>query len=304
MSPTTTTTAFVIRPNVLPRASRTHNTHRCRPSMRAPSNSSNAKEDAVTAAPSSPSVSRHVRAKGRARARAPVIDSRVAGVVEAHHWIVVASGSTRAFEKAALANAHVTSLVEKRSGNGALHRWLLTLIPDPTLGFMDGVFRTETTTYVVMETFKSSNLDERLTQRWLSAVKRVRPMFEMLDIRSLSYENVFTSKVHGASFDPNCNVVVVESVNVDMSRPQNLQEVMEILRTGAEASVSAGECLEFCVLQAKDRPGFFKTIEVYKDVDALRAHMDGFDRAFVRRTQGRTIGSHRSRQTFKPVFFA
>lgn len=244
-------------------------------------------------------------ARARKRMRAHVVDSRVASVVEAHHWITVKGSATRMFERAAVAQADMTRHVERRTGAGALHRWVLRNVQDPTLGFMDAAFVTKPTdTYVVMETFKSGEQDD-VTHRWLSAVERVGPAVDTLDIQTRHYENVFTAKLHDAEFDPDRTIVVVESVNVDMSRPGNLEEVTGILRSGAEASVANGECLEFCILQAPGERGFFKTIEVYRDVDALRAHMDGLDRAFVRRTQGRCIvSSHgRSRESFKAVVF-
>lgn len=196
--------------------------------------------------------------------------------------------------------------MERRAGQGALHRWVLRQVSDPIVGLLDVSFEAQGARYVVMETFKKRLSQEApgVMRRWLSAVERVGPLMDTVDIRTRNYENVFTSKLHDVQFDPNQNIVVVESVNVDMSRKQNLQEVIEVLRSTAEAAVSAGNCLEFCVLHAPGEQGFFKTIGVYKDVGALRAHIDTLDKVYVRRVQGRTIKGNRSRQTFRPVVFS
>lgn len=160
--------------------------------------------------------------------------------------------------------------------------------------------------YVLMEAFDAqvAKNNPAVWRRWLSAVERLAPVVDAVDMTSLKYDNVFTSKLHDVDFDPNENVVVVESVNVDMSRPSNLSEVADILRGSAEFSVSTGDCLEFCVLHSRSEQGFFKTIEVYKNVDALKNHMDGIDRSFTRRLQGRVVQGQRSRHTFRPVVFA
>lgn len=210
------------------------------------------------------------------------------------------------FERAAVAQADMTRQVERRAGQGALHRWVLREVADPTGGMLHTTVRGVDAKYVVMETFKARVSREKpgIMRRWLSAVERVGPALNAVDIRTRNYENVFTSKLHDVEFDPNQNVVVVESVNVDMSRSQNLPEVVDILRSTAEANVAAGNCLEFCVLHKPGEQGFFKTIEVYKDVDALRDHLDSLDMVYARRVQGRTTDGHRSRQTFHPVVFA
>lgn len=212
----------------------------------------------------------------------------------------------RLFERAAVAQADMTRQVERRAGQGALHRWVLRQVSDPTAGFLDVSFEARDTRYVVMETFKKRLSVETpgVMRRWLSAVERVGPLMDTLDIRTRNYENVFTSKLHDVQFDPNQNIVVVESVNVDMSRKQNLEDVIGVLRSTAEAAVSAGNCLEFCVLHAPGEQGFFKTIEVYKNVDALRAQGETLDKVYLRRVQGRTIKGNRSRQTFHPVVFS
>lgn len=210
------------------------------------------------------------------------------------------------FERAAVAQADMTRQVERRAGKGALHRWVLREVADPTGALSSPAFGRGDSRYVVMETFKAraSHEDPGIMRRWLSAVERVGPALNAVDIRTRNYQNVFTSKLHDVEFDPNQNIVVVESVNVDMSRPQNVTEVVDILRSTAEASVAAGNCLEFCVLHKPGEQGFFKTIEVYKDVDALREHLDTLDTVYTRRVQGRTTDSHRSRHTFRPVVFA
>lgn len=245
------------------------------------------------------------RAQSRTHVRAPVVDSRVAGVSEAHHWICVRSDYARAFERAAAANASVTAVVEERAGRGASRRWVLRRVADPSLGFIDGSFVTDTTTFVVMEAFRDGeHADDAHTHRWLSAVRRTSRALGALDIQSMPYYSIFSARRHHARPETESAVIVVESINVDMSRPENLEDIKSILRSGAEASVNAGESLDFSVLQAKGEPSFFKTVEVYENVDAMRTHMERLDRAFVRRSRGKLIGHHRERQTFKAILFA
>lgn len=210
------------------------------------------------------------------------------------------------FERAAVAQADMTRQVERRAQRGALHRWVLREVQDPIGLGPAAPFSPKDSRYVVMETFKATASAEEpgIMRRWLSAVERVGPSIHAVDIRTRNYENLFTSKLHDVKFDPNENIVVVESVNVDMARPHNAEEVVDILRSTAEASVSAGTCLEFCVLHKPGKHGFFKTIQVYKNVDALRQHMDSVDQVYTRRVQGRISDSHRSRHTFRPVVFA
>lgn len=141
-------------------------------------------------------------------------------------------------------------------------------------------------------------------RRWLSAVEKAGPLVNAVDIRTLKYENMFTSKLHDAKFDPHNNIVVMESVNVDMSRRSNLENAVKVLRDAAETSVTSGDCLEFCVLHAPGEKGFFKTIEVYKDVDALKRHMQGKDKAYAKSLEKYTIHGHRNRLSFKPVVFS
>lgn len=213
----------------------------------------------------------------------------------------------RIFERAAVAQADVTRQVEKRAGKGALHRWVLRQVADPTHSAVDVQFRHRDGRYVVMESFDRHNMkmhEQPMMRRWLSAVERVGPLMNTVDISTRYYQNVFTSKLHDVTFDPHNNIVVVESINVDMSNENGLHHVVGVLRQGAEASVSTGECLEFCVLWAPGEAGFFKTIEVYKDVDALTTHMNGVDQSMAKKMSGYTIEGKRSRQTFKPVVFA
>lgn len=200
----------------------------------------------------------------------------------------------------------MTRQVERRAGSGALHRWVLREVKDPIAEYMNAEMKEGR--YVVMETFKREVWKERpqIMKRWLSAVERVAPMMDTLDIRTTKYENVFTSKLHDAKFDPNKNIVVVESFNVERGQEHH---VIDMLRTAAEAAVSSGNCLEFCVLHKPGEQGFFKTIEVYKNVDALTVHMDTLDRVMVRRLQdytlqGKTGQGRRNRHTFRPVVFA
>lgn len=210
------------------------------------------------------------------------------------------------FERAAVAQADMTRQVERRSQRGAAHRWVLREVPDPIGLSPTAPLPPQDSRYVVMETFKASASTEEpgIMKRWLSAVERVGPSIHAVDIRTRNYENLFTSKLHDVQFDPNENIVVVESVNVDMSRSRNADEVVDILRCTAEASVAAGTCLEFCVLHKPGKQGFFKTIQVYKNVDNLRQHMDSLDQVYTRRVQGRIADTHRSRHTFQPVVFA
>lgn len=246
-----------------------------------------------TTAPAVPTAPARGRAQRRGRARARVVDSRVGGALETHHWVTVAGESASAFEKAATSHASVAALLEQRTGAGRVHRWLLRAAPSTALGLPDGTFRTDKATYCVMECFGGPAPD-----RWLGAVKRAAPALGAHDIRSLQYASLFAARAHTADKEP--AAVVVEGFN---AQPEMVDAVAEILRDAAEASVNAGQCVAFSVLQAENRPTFFKTVAVYADAGALRAHRDGFDRAVVRRTAGKTIGEHRSRQTFTPVLF-
>lgn len=200
----------------------------------------------------------------------------------------------------------MTRQVERRAGIGALHRWVLRQVKDPTLDCAHAEMKEGR--YVVMETFKKQVWKERpqVMKRWLSAVERVAPMMHTLDIRTTKYDNVFTSKLHDAKFDPNKNIVVVESFNVGRGEEA---DVINVLRTTAEAAVSGGNCLEFCVLHKPGEQGFFKTIEVYNNLDALKAHIDTLDRVMVRSLQGKTLHGRngqgrRNRHTFRPVVFS
>lgn len=247
----------------------------------------------------------HVRAKPRTHVRAPVVDSRVAGVSENHHWISIRAASARAFERAAAANASVTAVVEARENRRADRRWVLRQVADPSLGFIDGGFSTDCVMYVVMEAFpdiSTPNASSAHTERWLSAVRRTSRAFGAVGIQSLPYHSVFAARRHHARPQEDTAVVVLETVAVDTANA-SIDDVLHILRSGAEATVSAGECIDFSVLQAKGAPSLFKTVEVYQDVDAMRAHIELLDRAFVRRTKGKLVGTHRERYTFKAILF-
>jgi len=236
--------------------------------------------------------------------KAPVVASRVAGVTESHHWIHVNGGLAKAFERAAAANASVTALVEERAGAGARRRWVLRRCADPSLDFVDGAFTDDDlATFVVMEQWDDNDTEapeSTHTHRWLSAVRRVGPMLGAIDIQTLSYRNIFRARKVNSPPNPDGCIIVTESINV---HPDSVGCMSEILSTTAQASVAAGECLEFSILQST-AGNFFKTVEVYADAQAIRNHMDGVDRSFVNRTRGKTMGEHRERQTFKASLLA
>ncbi|KAI0562659.1 hypothetical protein FGB62_55g135 [Gracilaria domingensis] len=244
--------------------------------------------------------------KPHKKASAHVVDSRVASRVEAHHWIVVKNTSLRIFERAAVAQADLAHQVDSRTHSGALHRWLLREAEDPTHLFVNPTVPGSDVRYVVMEAFdRQDNAVENqlVMRRWLSAVERVGRLMDAVQIQTLHYENAFTSKVHDVQFDPHHNIVVMESINVDITQDDAVDHVFDALRRSAERSVSAGECLEFCVLYAPNEHGFFKTIEVFKNVAALQSHMNGTDVSTVQEITPYLIQGNRNRQTFKPVMF-
>lgn len=235
------------------------------------------------------------------RVRAPVVDSRVAGVVDTHHWIHVNASFARAFERAAAANAGVTAVVEARAGTPARRRWVLHRVADPSLEFLDGTFTTDAVTYVVMEQYDTptGTQDVAHTHRWLSAVKKVGPMLGAIDIATLTYDSVFSARRHNAMPTQENAIVVIESFNA-----KNAREMRAILQETAEAAVQAGECLEYSVLQAQGS-AFFKTVEVYQDVEALKNSRSArVHRALERRLVGKVVGEHRERQTFKATHLA
>lgn len=251
-------------------------------------------------------MQRQSTTKPHKKAAAHVIDSNIAARVEAHHWIVVNSTGARLFEHAAVAQADAARQVDARTHSGALHRWVLREAEDPTHIFLNPELPNHEARYVVMEAFsrdESSFNNQLVMRRWLSAVERVGPLVDAVDIQTLHYENVFTSKVHNVQFDPHQNIVVMESINVDTANEKAIQHVVEALERSAEHSVSAGECLEFCVLHAPNEHGFFKTIEIYKDVEALMSHMNATDVVTSEEIKPYLIQGNRNRQTFKPIIF-
>ena len=255
-------------------------------------------------APSRRRVVSQSTTKPHRRTAANVIESQVASRIEAHHWVVIKDHSMRIFERAAVAQADAVRQIESRSGSGALHRWVLRQVADPTQPAL--AVQGRDGRYVVMEAFNASQGVEAhpTMRRWLSAVERVGPLMNAVDIRTLQYENLFTTKLHNVKFDPNSSIVVVESVNIDVTKRENFDGAVGALREVAELSVASGDCLEFCVLHAPGERGFFKTIEVYKNINALRKHMNGQDILHSKRLEQFTISKKRSRQTFKPVVFS
>ncbi|CAN8064563.1 unnamed protein product [Agarophyton chilense] len=245
--------------------------------------------------------------KPHKKASAHVVDSRVATRVEAHHWVVVSNSSLRIFERAAVAQADLAHQVDARTHSGALHRWLLRETEDPTHLFTKPSLSKSEVRYVVMEAFDrhdDSIENQFIMRRWLSAVERAGPLIDTFQIQTLHYENVFTSKVHDVHFDPYHNIVVMESINVDLTKDGAVDHVYDALRRSAERSVTTGECLEFCVLHAPNEHGFFKTIEVFKNEAALISHMSGTDVSTVQEITPYLIQGNRNRQTFKPVVFS
>lgn len=283
--------AFVSSPSVLPRSQ----TRRTSPRT----------VIKATAANPGGNSSKTSTSSSRPHRKAPVIDSRIGSVIESHHWITVKSHRRRLFERAAVAHVDMTRQVEGRSGVGANHRWVLREVVDPSAKFLDvGESKGR---YVVMETFKRGVIRERpeVLRRWLSTVERVGPMMETVDVRTRRYENVFTSKKHGVEFNPNENIVVVESINVEKGKGK---EVGDVLRQVAEVAVSGGDCLEFCVLgrvgeEAEER-GFVKTIEVFKNADALNEYTENADLKRTSKLNGLVAPGQRNRQIFRPVVFA
>lgn len=249
--------------------------------------------------------------------RAPLVDSRVSSVVEAHHWITVSSASVRMFERAAVAQADMVRRVERNTATGAQHRWVLrpvdvdatdpssiaTLFSQPA-SIVAPQSVNQQSRYVVMETFKhGEDTNSGVMRRWLGAIEHVGPAFDASNVQTLRYENVYTAKLHEAKFDVNTAVVVVETINADGE--EKAREVEKCLRSTADVAVASGDCLEYCVLEAMCKPGLFKTIEVYKDASAFGAYMNELDSAFLHRLRPHTVqGSHRSRSAFKPVVFS
>lgn len=264
----------------------------------------------ATALQSNHQVPVEKNAKPRSRTSAQVVDSRVGCRHEVHHWIVVKGHSKRMFERAAVAQTDVTRQLEARGGPGALHRWVLREVPDQlaatsnhfALGIGQGNAQ-----YVVMESFDQRTVQQSsssLTRRWLSAVERVGPLISAVDIHTLQYSDVFTSKRHHVVFDPRENIVILETFNLNTKSPQAVSSVVSALRAKAERSVSVGDCLEFCVLQSTSQPSLLKTVEIYKNMEALRFHVDGLDKRYMHRVLHHTTDSRRNRQVFKPVVFS
>lgn len=264
----------------------------------------------ATAVQSNQRESVKTTARRRIKTAANVVDSRVASRHEVHHWIVVKDHSRGMFERAAIAQTDVTRQLETLRGPGALHRWVLREVPDQlaattnhiALGLGQG-----NTQYLVMESFDQQTVQQpssSITRRWLSAVERVGPLISAVDIHTLQYSDVFTSKKHDVVFDPKTNIVVLETFNLSSLTAQVVSPVIRALRAKAERSVSVGDCLEFCVLQSTSKPSLLKTVEIYKNVEALRFHMDGLDKKYMHGVIHHTTDSRRNRQVFKPIIFS
>lgn len=147
------------------------------------------------------------------------------------------------------------------------------------------------------------------TRRWLSAVERLAEVISAVDMHSMHYRDVFTSKVHDVVFDPHRNVVVLESINVrevsdGHAAHHVLDHVVDALRAKAERSVAVGNCLEFCVLQSASKGGLFKTVAVYNDGEMLQQHLAGVDKRFMHSLRPHVMDARRTRHFFKPVVFA
>ena len=245
--------------------------------------------------------------KPHTKTAAHVVDTQVASRIEAHHWIVIKPQAMRVFERAAVAQADIARQLECRKGAGALHRWVLRHVVSPSAE-MDISFPYGDGIYVVMEAFKPIQQAygdaNPLTRRWLSAVERVGPIINTVAIQTRHYDNLFTCKFHDVVFDPNANIVVLNSINVDSSKSTVLKRVVEQLNHIAEESVQTGQCLEFCVLQAPGEKGFLKTIEVYKDVDAMKKSTQVWDTSITQRFHEDIIENPHTRQIFKPVVFS
>lgn len=234
---------------------------------------------------------------------ATIIDSRKSAVVEAHHWITVSSLALRMFERAAVAHADMVRRVEKTTATGSLHRWVLRVVDDPFLADAPQSVNSQSR-YVVMETYRPGDKDnDGVMRRWLSAIERLGPALSAPVTQTLRYSNLFTSKLHNAKFDVHRSVVMAETFSA--SNIEESSVIMDILQSHAEESVASGDCLEFCVLEAVDHPGLFKTLEVYKDADSLREHMDKLDVKYWQKLQPLvTNSSSRKRNAFKPVVFS
>lgn len=256
----------------------------------------------------------------RPRTAATVIDSRVASRYECHHWVVVRNDSRRVFERAAVAQADLARQLEHRQPPlaGALHRWVLREIQNHPLNndnssseqknhhHVPGASR-----YLVTESFDRlvwndtlSPHHHSLTRRWLSAVERVGPLINAIDIHSLQYSDMFTSKVHDVVFDPRENIVVLQSINVRRDDLRAKDAVVDALRAKAERSVAVGACMEFGILQSDTEPCLFKTVEIFSNMDALVAYADGIDKMFEQSIQPHVVDNRHIRQVFKPVVFS
>lgn len=229
--------------------------------------------------------------KPHKKAPAHVIDSRISARTEAHHWVTVRAHAARTFERAAVAQADAARALEGNTG-GNLHRWLLR----------DSAQHAQDASYVVMECFARGHVPH--TRRWLAAVEKLGPAVNAVDIRTMKYDNLFTCKLHDLRFDPVRNVVVIEAINVDMSKDGSIDAVVDALQNAAQQGVASGHCLEFCVLKGNGQSGFLKTVEVYEDEQALEKHMLLADHTLSEALKPYTISPQRSRRTFQPVVFA
>lgn len=257
----------------------------------------------ATPPPDTPDESGSFGIRTRTSVRAPVVDLRKSAAVEAHHWITVSSLAVRMFERAAIAHTDMVRGVEESTATGSLHRWVLRVVDDPFVADVPQSVNAQSR-YVVMETYKPGDRDnEGVMRRWLSAVERLGPALSVPDAHTLFYSNVFTSKLHNAEFDVHRSVVMAESFSVNNA--DNSSALRDTLQSLAEESVAYGDCLEFCVLEALEHPGLFKTLEVYKDTEALSKHMNKLDVQYWEKLQPLvTHSSGRPRIAFKPVVFS
>lgn len=248
--------------------------------------------------------------KQRQRKSAPVVDSRVASRFEAHHWITVQNQSQRLFERAAVAQVDLTRQLERTQGreDSALHRWVLREIDvNPYAVSRSSAVNSTSSRYLVTESFdkQATQASKSVTKRWLSAVKRVGPLISAtIDIHSLQYSDVFTSKKHDVVFDPSENIVVIHCLNINKDLPRSAELLIDALRAKAERAVSVGSCLEFCVLQSDSKPSLLKTIEIFPSMEALMQYANGSDKLFEQTIKPHVVDGRQGRYVFKPVVFS
>lgn len=247
--------------------------------------------------------------KQRQRKSAPVVDSRVATRFESHHWITVQNESRRIFERAAVAQVDLArQLEETQNQSRALHRWVLREIDvHPFAVSRSSAVNATSSRYLVTESFdaQSSSPSSSVTRRWLSAVERVGPLISStIDIHSLQYSDVFTSKLHDVVFDPSKNIAVIHCLNLNRDDARAESNVIAALKAKAERSVSRRNCLEFCVLQSDVQPTLLKTIEIFADMEALMHYANGADKLFEQSIKPHIVDGRQGRYVFKPVVFS